>query len=146
MTVTFVGHRDTPENVYGLLYEALWTLIQKEGANCFYVGEQGAFDRMAARALCELKKIYSHIEYYVVLAYMPTLNSARERTAPTLLPAEVAQAPAKYSLDRRNRWMIDKSDVVIAYVNRSCGGAASFRKRAITKGKRVINLAQKAFE
>ena len=140
MTVTFIGHRDTPQNIYSLLYETVRTLIQNDAATAFYVGDRGEFDRMVLRSLMELKKVYPHIEYQIVLAYMPQRTDESIAFHPNIFPAEVAVAPARFAIDRRNRWMIEKSDVVVAYVRHSCGGAARFREAALCKGKRVINL------
>ena len=140
MTVTFVGHKDTPQSIYHSLYEALKILIQTEEVADFYVGHQGAFDRMALRALCELKKIYPFIKTHIVLAYMPCEEEKSPLGCTTLFPEEVAVAPARFAIDRRNRWMIEKSDIIIAYVKRSYGGAAAFRRKAVARGKRIIDL------
>ena len=140
MIVTFAGHHDTPPHIYSLLYKTLQHLIEGEGAKSFYVGDRGDFDKMAIYALKELKKIYPSIEYRVILAYMPREKGDDREAENTLLPAEVAVAPARYAIDRRNRWMIANSDTVIVYVKRSYGGAAAFRKRALSKGKRIIDL------
>ena len=140
MTVTFVGHRDTPQNVYPLLCETLRTLIQTDAATAFYVGDRGEFDRMVLRVLAELKKVYPHIDYQIVLAYMPRRKDESISVHPSVFPAEVAVAPARFAIDRRNRWMIENSDVVVTYVRRSYGGAARFQEVALRKGKRVIAL------
>lgn len=40
----------------------------------------------------------------------------------------------------RNKWMVEQSDIVISYIERSGGGAAKVVEYAERKGKRVINL------
>ena len=40
----------------------------------------------------------------------------------------------------RNRWMLERSDIVVTYV-RSPGGAAKFKALAERKGKHVIEVA-----
>lgn len=140
MIITFVGHRDAPWEIYRSLYETILSLIENEGAQTFFIGDCGAFDRMAYKALRELKRIYTNIDYQIVLAYMPRGGNADKGKDNTIFPSEIATAPARYAIDRRNRWMIEQSDTVIAYVKRSYGGAAIFKKRAISKGKRVIDL------
>ncbi len=45
MTVTFFGHRDCSEAIRPQLQRVLEDLIA-EGADCFYAGSQGRFDRM----------------------------------------------------------------------------------------------------
>ena len=71
-TCTFFGHRDCPDSIMTKLRETLVRLITEEGVDCFYVGNQGNFDAMVYRILCELRNIYTHISVTVVLAYMPT--------------------------------------------------------------------------
>ena len=41
MTVTFFGHRDTPQTVLPALESLVRKLVVKEGADRFYVGSQG---------------------------------------------------------------------------------------------------------
>lgn len=72
MTCTFFGHRDVSREIEKPLTAAIIDLIENKGVKKFYVGNQGGFDRMVRARLKELKKKYPHIEYAVVLAYMPT--------------------------------------------------------------------------
>ena len=140
MIITFVVHRDASWEIYHSLYQTIQLLIEKEEAQMFFVGDCGNFDRMAYKALRELKKIYKNIDYQVVLAYMPCGENSDKGKENTLFPAELATVPARFAIDRRNRWLIEHSDAVIAYVKRSYGGAVNFKKRAISKGKRIIEL------
>ena len=48
----------------------------------------------------------------------------------------------KFAIDRRNRWMLKRSDVVVVFVNKNYGGAAKFEAIAKRQGKTVINLAK----
>ena len=52
----FCGHADAPEKVYAPLRSCIEELICRQGVREFYVGSEGAFDRMALRALREMKK------------------------------------------------------------------------------------------
>mgnify|MGYP000514572695 CR=1 FL=1 len=70
MTVTFFGHRRTPDSVKPLLKETLRELIEKDRADMFYVGNEGSFDWMVYDTLKELKTEYPFISYKVVLAYL----------------------------------------------------------------------------
>lgn len=138
MTVCFFGHRDTPESVRPILRQTLIELIEKKEADRFYVGNQGTFDTMALQTLQELKKEYTHIAYSVVLAYLPTQPS--EISCSTIYPEGMELAPARYAIDRRNRWMIEHSDTVVCYVSLSFGGAAKYRDLAHQKKRIVLNL------
>ena len=68
---TFFGHRDCSESVMPALEKVLIDLIENEEVADFYVGNQGAFDRIVRTVLKKLSLCYPHIRYTVVLAYMP---------------------------------------------------------------------------
>ena len=70
MNCIFFGHRDVPKEVKEKLKEIIIELIAKKNVNMFYVGNNGAFDRMVREILKEVKNKYN-INYYVVLAYIP---------------------------------------------------------------------------
>ena len=141
MKVTFLGHRNTPERVRKILETVLKNLIEKEGADDFYVGNQGSFDSIAWSVLGGLKGEYPNIERTLVLAYMPRgrINGASEEE--TLFPEAVAAAPPRFAICKRNDWMIKECDTVITYVTHSRGGAARFKEKAEKLDKRVIELS-----
>lgn len=145
MICTFFGHRDVSIKIESTLKCVLEEIIQKEKADIFYVGSQGDFDFMAKRLLVQLKNKYPHIKIIIVLAYMP--KNADEITfgeyIETLYPDGLEYSPRRYAIDRRNRWLVEHSDMVITYVTRNYGGAAKFKSLAISKGKRVIEISEK---
>ncbi len=141
MTVTFFGHRDCPEAIRPQLQQILEDLIT-EGADSFYVGNQGRFDAVVISLLSKLKTAYPQIEYAVVLAYLPgTVKSETiDPKHPTIFPEGLETVPRRFAISHRNRWMIDASDCVVAYVAHNWGGAAQFAELAEKRGKRVICL------
>lgn len=139
MICTFFGHKDTPETVKPLLRETIIDLIEKHGANKFYVGNNGHFDGMAASVLKELKEIYPNIEYHVVLAYLR--NDGCKNEHPTEFPEGIESSPPKFAIDFRNKWMLNKADTVIAYITHGWGSAAKFAGQAKRKKKQIINLS-----
>lgn len=140
MTCTFFGHSDTPAEIRGRLKETVIDLIENHGADLFYVGSHGSFDRISASVLKELSSIYPHIRYYVVLAYLPTSDY---KDIPTLFPEGIETVPKRFEINFRNKFMVEQSDTVIAYITHSYGGAAKFAEMAHKKKKTVINLAEK---
>ena len=140
-TCTFFGHRDAPDKSEEALRETIIELIENENVNLFYVGNNGNFDRMVLKILKSLKEKYSHIRFFVVLAYIPK-NRIQEEYELTIIPEAVEKVPYKYAILERNHWMISKSDFVIGYVN-NIGKSNDFLKLAEKKGLVVINIADK---
>lgn len=137
MTCTFFGHRDTPKEIEPALRSALIDLIENKNATVFYVGNHGNFDAMVHCQLEELSKIYP-IKYYVVLAYMPSKND--EPDEHSILPEGIESVPRRFAINYRNKWMLNKSDIVVTYVTRNFGGAAQFMNMATISTKVVINI------
>ena len=137
MTVTFFGHRDTPKEIGPALRLTLIDLIENKNANLFYVGNHGNFDAMVRRQLEDLSKIYP-IKYYIVLAYMPSKND--EPDEHTILPEGIETVPRRFAINYRNKWMLNKSDIVVTYVTRNFGGAWKFKQMANSKEKLLIDL------
>ena len=142
MTCTFFGHRNCSEKIEPKLRETIVGLIENNGVNLFYVGNQGRFDDMVYKVLRELSKAYS-IEYYVVLAYLPVRKSEKYPFDPTdtLFPDGIETVPRRYAVCYRNKWMIRRADYVITHVSDPVGsGAAKFKSLAEKQGKTVINI------
>lgn len=144
MICCFFGHRECPDTIREPLRVVIEELIKSKGANTFYVGHQGGFDRLVISLLQALKKQYSHISYAVVLAYMP--NAAQRGTywdnVSTLYPDGLETAPKRFAISWRNRWMVKQADMVVVYVTHGQGGAAQFAEYARKQGKEVVNLAE----
>ena len=136
-TVTFFGHRDTPKEIEPALRLTLIDLIENKNATVFYVGNHGNFDAMVRRQLEDLSKTYP-IKYYVVLAYMPGKNDKPDEHS--ILPEGIESVPRRFAINYRNKWMLNKSGIVVTYVTRPFGGAAQFKKLAEKQEKTIINL------
>lgn len=140
MTVTFCGHRQIydRDEVEPWLSQTIQKLID-EGADCFYLGNYGAFDHMAAHALQTFKKDHPHIHIALVLPY-------RGRQYDAYLYDEIIyplfdNKPRRYNILLCNRWMVRHSDAIVAYVLYGWGGAAKTLDDALAKGKRVIDYS-----
>lgn len=142
MTVSFIGHRDTPQNVKNVLRNLLTDLINNHNVTTFYVGNQGNFDNIVISVLKDLKSIYPNIDYAVIIAYMPKENDKSLNDLPTIYPYGLEAVPRRYAISARNRWMIEQSDILVSYVTLNAGGAAKFKELAEKKHKIVINIAE----
>lgn len=137
MICTFFGHRDTPSGIKPILRNILIDLIENQGADEFYVGNQGNFDAMVQIQLEDLSKTHN-ISYNVVHAYLPDKN---DKPIPcSVYPEGIEIVPRKFAICYRNKWMLNKADMVICYVTHSSSGAGQFVELAEKQGKRIINL------
>ena len=143
MTCCFFGHKDTHSSVYVKLKEVVEKLIVEDGVTSFLVGNQGHFDGLVLSALRHLKMKYPHINYNVVFAYMPAEKEAWNpyEFGETMLPEGIESVHPRYAISWRNKWMVNESDVVVAYITHSWGGAAKYVELAQRKGKAIINIA-----
>ena len=145
MTCCFFGHKDAPSTVAHLIEEAIEKLIVDQGVTSFLVGNQGNFDSMVLSVLRKKKIEFPSSMYNVVLAYMPTAGSSEwspYEYGETMLPEGIEAVHPRFAISWRNKWMVNESDLVICYINRSWGGAVLYVEMAAKKGKRIINLAE----
>ena len=128
---TFFGHSQCPD-LRGELRDAVMRLAG-DGVDMFYVGDNGRFDAQVRSVLSELG-----LRYGVVLAYLP--KGAGAGFDDTMFPEGLELVHPRYAIERRNRWMLERSDYVVTYVHHSWGGAAKFAALAERQGKRMIRL------
>lgn len=140
---TFFGHRDCYLDLHIKLREVLIDLIKNHGVDFFYVGNQGQFDGQVRTVLKKLKTEYPHIDYTVVLAYMPQKKNEYEDCSDTMLPEGIERVPKRFAISWRNNWMLNHADYVVIYVNHTWGGAAQFAEKAKRVGKTVVSLSDK---
>lgn len=143
-TCTFCGHETVPDGIRDTLFSAVRNMIESHSTDFFYVGNQGQFDRLALTVLSQLKKEYPHIRFYVALAYMPGAKPEFPLAdeLETVYPDGLETVPRRFAISHRNRWMVDRSKYLIAYVNHDYGGAAQTLRYAKGKGTiEIINLA-----
>ena len=140
ITVTFCGHGDT--SITPDLTMWLTNTIEAQieaGATQFYLGGYGAFDRAAASVVWKLKEKYPHITSTLVLPYLDHQVDASHYDDTTYPSLE--NVPRRFAILRRNEWMVDVSDVVIASVDHGWGGAAQTLTYAIKKHKTIFNYS-----
>ena len=139
--VTFCGHNEAGigEEIRQRLYRTVEQEIQN-GADLFYLGGYGCFDRMAAGVVRELKKKYPHIKSVLVLAYL-NREVDMEYYDETIYPP-LENVPPRYAISKRNEWLVAQADTVIAYVTHGWGGAAKTLRYAERKHKCIIELGE----
>lgn len=142
MVCTFFGHKDANLEIENELRSIIIDLIENHNVKVFYVGHQGNFDYLVRQNLEELCKIYTYIQYWIVLAYMPNQNHFLEQKylSKTIYPDGLEKVPPKFAINRRNRWMIGKANYVVTHVKHNLSNASKFKEIAEREGKIVINI------
>ena len=140
MTCFFIGHRDAGWELMPKLEAEVKRHISELGVTEFIVGQYGAFDRMAARAVLNAKTEYPAIRLTILLPYHPGERNIR---APkgydgTLYPPGMEQVPHRYAIIRANMYMVEHSDYLIAYVWHPASNARDLLYYAKTREKRGL--------
>ena len=138
------GHRIMLIDVEKLLREMLERLAV-QGVTAFYTGGMGEFDELFSRTVRSIKRNDHQLRLVLVLPYL-TQPVATERAwyetqyDEILIPAELVGVHPKAAITLRNRWMVDRSSIVIAALRRDYGGAAEAIRYAESTGKEVLRL------
>ena len=150
MVVAFFGHarllvnkeiearlRSVIENVVGNGDELLF-------------GGYGTFDSFAFE-LCKRykesgKRVSLHyVTPYITPEFQRSVLSGFEKTYDSIIYPEIERAPLRYAISYRNRWIVERADVIIVGVDHKYGGAYAACKYAERKGKRIINILSDMF-
>ena len=149
-TCFFIGNHDTPEEMYPLVYAAAENSISKFGITSFIVGHYGNFDRLAAKAVQELKRNYPFITLTLLRPYHPA-----ERPFPipdgfddSIYPPGMERIPKPFAIFQANLYCIDHCDLLITYSCNTLGNTFKLLKHAKQRQKsgilQIENLAQSA--
>ncbi len=148
MTITFAGHSfiSSSVKIKEIVKEQIRNNIIDVKFVTFYLGGYGDFDKICAIACKELKEEYSDIEIVYVTPYISLSEQAKVREmqsyglCDTSIYPPIENSPPKLAILKRNEWMMTKADLIIAYVNRSYGGAYKSLQVAKSRKKKIINL------
>lgn len=143
MTVTFCGHSDfVPSTaIEARLLSVLGSQIGDSPAELL-LGGYGNFDRFALRCGKIFQQTHPQVSLIYVTPYMVTerqTSVGAEYDGIVYPPLE--HIPPRYAILHRNRYMVERADLVIACITRSRGGAYQTYLHARRKGKTMINLA-----
>ena len=147
MTITFCGHSNClfSDEEKEKLKQLLIKEIRKNPTCKFYLGGYGDFDSLCLRTLRELKTDFPDIELLFITPYLDKnyskLELAKYYYDDVIFPP-IENVPRKFAILKRNEWMVNEADLVIAYVMYSWGGAAKTLEYAKRKKVPIINIAQ----
>ena len=145
MVVTFCGHNGMLNNsVDKKLEEALRSVLCEDPAAVFYLGGYGSFDNLCNEELKKLQEEFPLLRRIYVSPYLDPENSRLQKAKlfydESLYPFTDRVLP-KYAIIKRNQWMVDKADLLIAYVEHSWGGATMTLEYAIKRHKKRLRFA-----
>lgn len=147
MIITFCGHSNClfSDEEKDELKQLLIKEIRKNPTCKFYLGGYGDFDSLCLRTLRELKIVFPNIELLFITPYLDSnyskLEFAKYHYDNVIFPP-LESVPRKFAILKRNEWMVDSADLVIAYVKYSWGGAAKTLKYAKRNKVSTINIAE----
>lgn len=113
------------------------------GIKEFVVGHYGLFDRMAAKAILTLKKSDPELSLLLLLPYHP---AERPIKAPpgfdgTFYPPGMESVPRRSAIVRANKYMVDHTDLLIAYACHPASNTRNLVEYAQRRRKPVINIS-----
>ena len=150
MVITFIGHRDLyiDNNLKNNIKKAIKENLIPNEKILFYCGGYGNFDNLCAEICHSLK---NEIQVCEVIFITPYITEAQQKNIKYLIDIGLYDStlyppleniPPKFAITKRNEWIIDNADLIIAYVDRDYGGAYKTLNYARKKKKPLINLAE----
>lgn len=144
--VSFIGHRRVDDFYFveEQLDRIIGELIRTKEYVEFYVGKNGDFDTMVASAIKRCQKRFgkSNNSLILVLPYtVADMEYLEDFYDEIWIPDELHGMHFKNAISKRNEWFVNNSDLLIAYVLRDNGGAATCLKKATQSNLAVFNIA-----
>ena len=143
--VSFAGHR----NIYGQcdLEDRIQKIAEEIICNNdfveFYVGRNGDFDISAASAIKRSQKSFDYKTSSLILVQpyrMKDDEFYEDYYDEIIYPIDV-KTHCKSAIVKRNKWMVDHSNMLIAFVTEESGGAYTTLKYAEKAGIETVNFA-----
>ena len=148
--VSFFGHRQI-DNVF-VIEQRLETMIRelllsKEYVE-FLVGRDGEFDQLVSSTVRRCKRTVRDDNSALVLVlpyataeYRYNEQSFHEYYDEIEICQDAAEGHYKAAIQVRNREMVDRSDLVVCYIEHNSGGAFQTVQYAKKKNKEIVNLS-----
>ncbi len=147
MIITFCGHAEfsKTENYEQQILSFLQEKVGEQPAE-MYLGGYGGFDSFCYECCKKYKAIHPQISLvfvtpYLTVDYQRKHFQTQEKKYDEILYLGIEDKPKRYAIVYRNKYMVEKADLVVAYVSHGWGGAYTTYKHAKRKGKPIFNLA-----
>lgn len=150
----FTGHRKIPPETISEISQRLEIIVVQlieGGCTYFYSGGALGFDTLAAQTVLKCRTKYPEIKLVLVL---PCKNQAERWSAENKEVYEkvlsvadeviyTSQAYFKGCMHKRNRYLVDHSNICVCYLTKNTGGTAYTVNYAISKRLAIHNVAEK---
>ncbi|MBE6554172.1 MAG: hypothetical protein E7666_07510 [Ruminococcaceae bacterium] len=148
MVIMFCGHADFQKNER-LEFELISVLdkcIEKESCELIF-GGYGNFDLFAFHCGLKLKQLNKKTKLTLVIPYVDAKHLPLSLKSQMGLYDEIVypsqeNVPYRYAILMRNKWMVERADFVIAFIDHGWGGAYQTYLYAKKKMKPILNLAE----
>lgn len=149
-TVSFFGHREVNDfhNTEKALENLIYKFLSEHEYVEFLIGRNGEFDQLVSSVVHRVRKRldYRNSSLTLILPYATAEFRDNEKSFYDYYDEiEVCQAAGdthfKAAIQVRNKEMVDRSDIVVFYVERQSGGAYTTMKYAKRIGKEYINIS-----
>lgn len=148
-TVAFIGHRyiDNISLIEKKIEELVRNIISDKSYVEFLVGNDGEFDQIVSSTVLRVKRknfcadsSLIWIMPYETAKYRNNEKNFKNYYDEIELCDESASAYFKNAIMIRNRYMVDRADILVCYVEQKKGGAYQTMKYAKSIGKNIINI------
>ena len=144
MIITFIGHSslNIDTELSNKIKETIQNNIKKDIPVHFYCGGYGDFDQHCVSVCQQLKDQNLKCEIVFITPYITPcqqkkLNNLLETNRyDSIIYPPIESVPPRFAIPKRNEWMIEKSDLIIAYVSQKFGGAYKSLEYARRKKKK----------
>jgi len=145
--VSFIGHRRVDDFYFveNQLDNIVGELIRTKEYVEFYVGKNGDFDTMVASAIKRAQKRLGKENNSLILVLPYTvadMEYLEDFYDEIWILDELHGVHFKNVITKRNEWFVNNSDLLVAYVLRDKGGAATCFKMAKKQEISVVNIAE----
>ena len=146
MIVTFCGHARfvKSEEYEKKILSFLEETVADQAAD-MYLGGYGEFDNFAYDCCKKYKRSHPQISLVFVAPYL-TVEYQKNHLVyyknmyDSILYSEIEDKPIKFAILYRNRYMVERADHVVAYIDHCWGGAYKTYQYAKKIGKSILNL------
>lgn len=111
-----------------------------------YLGGYGNFDQFAYSCGKEYQKKHGNVELVFVRPYLDeryqkSKSDYGANIYDAIIYPELERVPYRIAIIRRNQWMVEQADLVVAYITHRFGGAYTTYRYAMQKKKSIFLLS-----